>query len=435
MQDQGVNMVKSGSYTVKQPNISGRLGEGFGKGLAEQIPKEIAQYRLSQGLQNFAQNAQNLTPLQQAAQYLSIPGLTPQAAQILPQLLQQQQARESLGQLAGGIPQEPGQDIRQSFSQMQEAPDTTQEPTGLQTRQATQATTESFIPPDFNQKISEAQQLPIWKSDPQSAMNIIDQKYKSLESQNLALQQRRQNELNVQNTVKNRLGELNTRLNNVVPGDVYNDIENETLNSMKSDKQGGKNYTEEEAAKEGNEKLRIASRQYESLKTLGGISNYYRNPKTTINGLNVLQKQFKERGDLRNFADSIINETNMSAPKAYSIAYPISDYPKVSEVISSLPNLKINDPDTTPDIIPMLFKKMGTEASPLAIANSLDAKGYNGNAFLNYARQNQDKLAPDQVEQLAKPTGISLGDIFMENIWGAKAIFGGIPLFYHYLKD
>jgi len=425
-------MVKT-SFKVNQAPISGRIGESVGKGLAEQIPKEVAQYRLSQGLQNFAQNAQNLTPLQQAAQYLSIPGLPPQAAQILPQLLQQQQQRQSLNQL--GNQQEPNQKIQQSLSQAAGAQSNQATATGLQTREATEATLENFVPRSFQEKLAAAQQLPLYQSDPQGALNIIDQQDQAAALQNQALQGRRQNQINVANKIKGNLATLDKRYNNIVPGDVFTDIENDTLNSIKPKEQGGQGLTEDQAEKNGADKLKEVSRQYQSLKTLGGVSNYYRNPKTTTNGLHVLQKQFKERDDLRNFADSIVAETNMSAPKAYSIAYPISDYPKVNEVISNLPTLKGNAPDTTADIAPILFKKMGTQASPLAIANALDAKGYNGNAFLKYARDNQDKLSPNQVEQLTKPTGISLGDIFMENTWGAKALFGGVPLFYHYLKE
>jgi len=87
-------MVKSGSFKVSQGSTAGRVGESLGKGLAESIPKEVNQYRLSQGLQNFAKNAQNLSPLEAAAQAYSIPGITAQMAQALPDLLRLQQERQ-----------------------------------------------------------------------------------------------------------------------------------------------------------------------------------------------------------------------------------------------------------------------------------------------------------------------------------------------------
>ena len=58
-------MVKSGKYTVKQPNIFGRIGSGIGQGLAETLPKEMERGRLSQGLQQFEKESGNLKPVQQ----------------------------------------------------------------------------------------------------------------------------------------------------------------------------------------------------------------------------------------------------------------------------------------------------------------------------------------------------------------------------------
>ncbi len=102
-------MVISGKYTVKQPNIFGRIGSGIGKGLAEQLPKEIERGRLAEGLQQFEKDAGNLSPLQQAARLFAIPGLTPQMAQALPELSRQQQIRDAYSKTkpsnaqAGGI--------------------------------------------------------------------------------------------------------------------------------------------------------------------------------------------------------------------------------------------------------------------------------------------------------------------------------------------
>lgn len=425
-------MVKSGSFKVSQGSLGARIGTGLGKGLGEQLPKEIAQQRLSSGLKNFAQNAPNLSPLEQYTQLASIPGITPQMIQVLPQVLQQQRIGESLSQAAQGEPRS-NQQYKESVNQVPQ--ENQKPPIGLETREGTEAALEGFIPRSYEEKVEAAKLLPIFQSNPQEAINIEDQKDLAAERQSNALQARRKTQLDVQNKIKDGLEALHNRYNNILPGDVYTDIENDTLQSIKSKAQGGEGLTESQAERNGAERLKEVSRQYQSLKTLGGISNYFRNPRTTLNGLDVLQKQFKERGDLRNFADSIIAETNASAPKAYSIAYPIKDYPKLNSFIQGLPKLKANDPDYTADIVPKLFNLMGTEASPLAIGNALNAIGYNGNAFLNYARERQNKLSPNQQEQLSLPTTTSLGDIFMENMWGSKAIFGGIPLFYHYLGD
>src|SRR6478752_4229054 len=66
---------------IKQGDIFGRVGTGFAKGLAEQVPKEIERNRLSSGLKAFEQEHQNLNPMQQLARLSAIPGITPQTIQ------------------------------------------------------------------------------------------------------------------------------------------------------------------------------------------------------------------------------------------------------------------------------------------------------------------------------------------------------------------
>ncbi len=86
----------------KQGSVLGRLGKGFGQGLAEQVPKEIDRYRLSQGLKNFEQESDNLTPMQQFARLSSIPGITPQMIQSFSELAKQQGMRNAYNGRKGG---------------------------------------------------------------------------------------------------------------------------------------------------------------------------------------------------------------------------------------------------------------------------------------------------------------------------------------------
>lgn len=82
------------SYQVKQGNIFGRVGEGFGKGLAEQVPQEIERYRLKQGLEDISQQ-KDLSPFQQFAKLSAIPGITPQMVQSGSELLKHQGIRQA----------------------------------------------------------------------------------------------------------------------------------------------------------------------------------------------------------------------------------------------------------------------------------------------------------------------------------------------------
>ena len=66
---------------IKQGNIFGRIGTGIGKGLAEQLPKEIENSRHRAGLQELADQSGNLSPAQFLAKAAGTYGITPQEIQ------------------------------------------------------------------------------------------------------------------------------------------------------------------------------------------------------------------------------------------------------------------------------------------------------------------------------------------------------------------
>jgi hypothetical protein len=74
------------SYSIKPGNLFGRIGTELGKGLAEQIPKEVERTRLAQGLEALGQQ-QGLTPFQQLGRLATLPGVTPQLIQSGAELL------------------------------------------------------------------------------------------------------------------------------------------------------------------------------------------------------------------------------------------------------------------------------------------------------------------------------------------------------------
>jgi hypothetical protein len=91
------------SYSVKPGNIFGRIGSSIGKGLAEQIPKEVARERLASGLQQFEQDSGNLTPLQSLARLAAIPGALehPQLVQTFGELARQQGIKNAYQNYSG----------------------------------------------------------------------------------------------------------------------------------------------------------------------------------------------------------------------------------------------------------------------------------------------------------------------------------------------
>ncbi len=87
-------------YKVSQGNIFGRIGEALGNSLSETVPKEIERHRLASGLKDFEQSHESLTPMQQMARLLAIPGITPQGVQSMGELAKQGNTRAAYARSA-----------------------------------------------------------------------------------------------------------------------------------------------------------------------------------------------------------------------------------------------------------------------------------------------------------------------------------------------
>lgn len=79
----------------RKGGLGAQLGAALGKGLAEQIPKEVDRYRLAKGLEEIGQQ-KGLTPFQQYSQMAAVPGITPQVLQGASELLKYQSFRDAL---------------------------------------------------------------------------------------------------------------------------------------------------------------------------------------------------------------------------------------------------------------------------------------------------------------------------------------------------
>ena len=95
---------------IKNANIFGRIGSGIGKGLAEQVPKEIENYRLKSGLQDVADASDRgeLSPAQFLAKTAGTYGVTPQMIQSFGDIAKIQNQGNAYRKAAGGNPR-PGQ--------------------------------------------------------------------------------------------------------------------------------------------------------------------------------------------------------------------------------------------------------------------------------------------------------------------------------------
>lgn len=402
------------TYSVQQPNLGAVLGAGIGKGLSEQLPIEIERYRLSKGLQNFANQYPNSPLMQQYAQLLSIPGVkeSPQLLQTfgdLAKLQAQSQALSGIGKTE--TPTNPFEGFLPKEISPKEGPDITK-------REDVQKIKEGYIPPSFEEKIAEAEKLPFFKQDPYKALDVIENKYSNIEKQVAAHEKRFEKTSRLQEEVKDKLKAQQEKLKALnVPSTTFNDVEQKALKEIEEGK------TPQEVIQKYGRELDEIARQYTDIDTLGTWGLAPGQAGKSLSSLKSLQKAFKKRGDLRNMAERIVAKNDVSWPTAYAISDRIEDHKKTNKYIKNLPfntgsligSFKIG----TEKIIPQLAELIKEEGiSPLTVFYHMKQKGYDPGVLKQYLSDNSDKLGLSgfQTDQLGKTVPLipHLNDLWLE---------------------
>ena len=158
-------------------------------------------------------------------------------------------------------------------------------------------------------------------------------------------------------------------------------------------------------------------------------------PAETARAIKSLQHKFEERDDLENFAQSLVGMNGLSNPLAFNLAYPLSANKALENEYSGLKDLNSksyqyqtpqakteNSRVNTLSIVPSLANKLKSTDSPLSIAHELSRKGYDPTVWMDYLRENRDKLklSERQGRELDKTTNFvpPLNDIWLETFGG-----------------
>lgn len=414
-------------------NAFGRIGKGIGKGLSEQIPKEIERGRLSSGLKKLEQE-KDLDPMQFFTRAATLPGASPQLIESLGKLARQRMQGKALEGFGEKGPKEfPGTQGN--------APNRSEQglPSSITTRNPIDETLNPYIPMGGDQILAEAgrrynENPALFENDPQKAIQFVESQDQREQSISKALQDQRSKEQDVQSTVVKSLKDQFDRLGANVPSDIYSKIEDEAVNAVRSKKDGGKGITEYQAAKEYGDKLDRISKEYNAVDSLGTWSLSAKKAKENASAIKSLQTKFKDRGDLENFAKQLTSKNKLSPLLAYNLAYPNSQYPELNRELSKLSNPsqaggKAERPlirAKTEKIAPNLAEHLG-QASPLSVALDLENKGYDPLAWMNYLRKNRDKLnlSERQGRELdIAPSRLNLNDAWLSTFGGLNKIEG-----------
>ena len=421
---------------VKQGDIFGRIGTGIGKGLSEQLPKEIERGRLASGLEKLGKQ-EGLTPFQQFSALASIPGVTPQMIQSGTDLLRQQARGQALSAGQGTpitkFPEQPRQNIVPEKGESN-VPSITK-------GSLLENIQKGYKPRSEDEKFAAAGQKynsnpAFYGNDPQKAIDYENQ-IDITEEKRFLTDEAQYNRLDdIQKNVVGRLKDQSTRLETEVPAELYSKIEDEAIKATKPRSEGGKGMSEQQAMKEYGDKLNDASRQFEKIKQLGSWGTSLRPANETIRSINQLQKEMEELDQTDNAALQLVKDAQVSPQFAYAAFEPVKRVPKMASFIKQLPALapmhtifeskvppSISVPKTL-EIAPELakFVKDNDKASPLAISYEIQKKGYDPSTFLQYLNDHAKELniKKRQSEQAATP----LNTIDPWNDWWLSSFSG-----------
>jgi hypothetical protein len=388
---------------IKNASLFGRIGTNLGKGLAEQLPKEVERGRLSAALKDVGER-KNQTPFQQFTGLASLASEYPQIVQSGSELLKQK------GMLQGARdrqptnqPEQPKQSQFDAVRSNQNRPANEPRP-GFVGAENTKAALRPAIPRSLRELQDRAvalnEESPGLYPDFQTAMTGAQTEDQQRIAQNTAQQGARQTQKGVETDVRKELRGLESAANAKVPDNVFQKVEDEALAEIAE----GKN--ELAATKDARDKLEDISRDYSSIDALGDINTVLLNPAKNVRStLRSLSKKFAKNNDSENFADRLTSRLGISNEYGHYLA----NEPR-QEIDKKVRSLIDHNPNSIGKILGPLVQKGD---SPLAIMHLLSENGIDNNPFRNHLIENKDKydLSQSQVRELEKSDKFGQGHL------------------------
>ena len=418
---------------IKQGNIFGRIGSGLGKGLAEQLPKEVERGRLQSGLRNLGEQ-KGQTPFQQFAGLASLPGATPQMIQSGTDLLRQQAILDNVNR---------GNQPTPTPQQKPPYEDPRLKPPSATTTGSTAANLEPYIPPSGPEREQMARNLmanepQVYRSLDEARAAIANQVSGNIDQSN-ALIGKGELEEKVQNRSEQKLKDEIATVGAQIPGKLLSKLQQQAIDDVTSLK-----LSPDQAKIEYGKRADEMSNDFSNIKSWGDLGLITKSPKDLIRSMSALQTNAKKYGYQKEAADSMIADNGVTPQFAYATMYPVSDIKPLNDTLKSLKDVKpivdlgiekfgdyvtggkLNPKyRTLEQIMPKLAKDMGKEGSPLAISYELEKKGYDSSPWKQYLADNQDdlNLTSNQINELQKPQPSFFGwlnDLWLKSFTGVK---------------
>lgn len=364
-------------------SVAGRIGKGFGKGLAEQIPKDVNRYLLSSGLQKLASSTET-NPMKQLASLYSIPGITPEIANQAQEYLRGQasineaKAEEERNKAKPPISAEAqptDANVQRSVSSVQ--------PTGKQPSPSRLQGTPEAI---------RAGGLEYTKKYPNRYRNIAsaEERYREdLANQNKQIQHINDRFKTVGEQLLQKYGKETYQS---VLGELQRDFERKAEDAVLSGK-----MSETEAADHYTTKMLDFAKARNKLQTKGPDKwkAVFGNGKEE---LKAAKKAYDDADKPEAFLNDLVTYQKLSLPRASELAFPLSK--DESEYLKSLKVSAGKGFGDQGKVYQQALDRLSEEDSLQNVALQLYKKSYSPQDFLKYVQNSGKELTPFQEREL-----------------------------------
>lgn len=425
-------------------NIWGKIGKSLGEGLAEQIPKEAAHQRLSQGLEKFQQESQGKTPFQQAIDLYKVKGVTPEMGYTLTPLLRQQQGKEAnvnyAKNLKGGKSGNKSDQGKGNNPEGEPSPGM-QGPKGKGKKSITPLNVEQALrtenPPPTQADI---QTLAAEIYEGNKDLFQTQQEYENEASKRLT------SEYNAREATRKQAGineaekadiekQFDTRLGKVGVdlGAGFGEYRSKMLNEAFDEVAAG-NKTKLDAVNDAEKKARSVAEDLTRVQAMG--KEYFPDAKGHLSAIKEMNKKFEELGESKLFGQTIQAELGITPSYQKFLTNPYSKEMKgYLDTVKTNPDIysgqsvdkntfkskrKVSDQEIAANIA----KNLGEKDSILASLLNLTQKGYDANKILSEVKKLNDanklSLTQLQADELKENPNRrpSIDDMYYFGIWG-----------------
>ncbi len=359
----------------KPGDLSGRIGRGIGKGLSEQLPKEVQRQRLAYGLKSL-QDSQNqgqpLTPIDQISRLMQS-GADLSDVQHLVPYLQQQGARTEAARKQQGQKQP-----QENVTQNQQAQQVNQNANNV----PSQALETGHNP---NRIINTRESIR------EKGSQLTQQNPYQFPTLDAGIAEAEKLALNQENNITDANKEFDNILGTLTQkgGQSYSDvlgIQKEAFRKKAEDAViNGEMSAKEAARKYGNEALNFAKSR-SNLRTISPRAVFTNSQKDNRKNIDEVRKEYEKYGLADEFRNELIGDIHYSPGYATYLAYPPSS--EVKKELSSTQNLSkivhgFNKRESEAKLVDRISKNMTEKDNPLGIAWALNKKGYDPNIILD----------------------------------------------------